>query len=123
MPSIHFLCRPAESGGHLRLSEIDATQSKSACWYFLPSMRGRIDELVGGWIYLHEKKDQPSYTGGVIARIEPCKRKNSDGVAFIFEKRPEGQRQSWRGLDHAKAMNSWIVPYSFPHEMVDASRS
>jgi hypothetical protein len=117
MPSIHFHCRATAGGGHLGLSAVDPTHHRSECWFFLPSMRSRLDEVVGGWIYLHERKDQPSYIGGVVTSIDPCTRKRqNDGVAFIFEQRPEGQGQTWRGVDNAQAVHGWIVPFSFPHE-------
>jgi hypothetical protein len=35
------------------------------------------------------------------------------GVAFIFEQRPEGLGKSWRGVDNAKAIHGWKVPLAF----------
>jgi hypothetical protein len=124
MSSIHIVCKASPDGGHINLSVIDATHCKSGCWYFLPSMTPRLDELKDGWIYLHEKRDQPSYTGGVIRKIEPCPKKSgSQGWAFTFEVRPDGKGQEWRGLDNARAIHGWIVTSDLPHEKNDAPRS
>jgi hypothetical protein len=123
MSSIHFVCKAGPDGGHINLSKVDATHHKSGCWYFFPTMMAQIEGLKGGWIYLHEKKDQPSYIGEVITKIEPCpKRSGNTGSAFTFEVRPEGKGEKWRGLDNAKAFHGWIVTGDLAHERNDTNR-
>jgi hypothetical protein len=91
---------------------------------FFPLHEGTGRALQGSWIYLHERRDQPSYIGGVIIKIEPCTKKSGNvGSAFTFEARPEGNGQKWRGLDNARAIHGWIVTSDFPHEKNDANRT
>ncbi len=96
MKAIHIICH-AKGAGHKNLWELTADPKtyRSACWALSAS---EVQELVGGWLFLHEAKKKPSYLGGVIQRLETCDRprKATDkGIAFFFEERPEGAGCPW----------------------------
>ena len=68
MPScIHFINRKVGLGRE-GLTHLGGGKYRSCCWLL---SKDQIRSLVGGWIYLHETKTQPSAFGGPIVAIEP----------------------------------------------------
>ena len=117
--AVHFKC-DREPLGWRGLSTVPGERGvyTSRCWV----LRG-AQSLVGGWIYLHENKNQPSGFGGRILRVDPCHRVEAEiaeGVVFTFEATRECVGQSWRGRDDVNAWCSGIIEGFLPHEVVDA---
>lgn len=116
--AIHFKCGLGANGRPLGLSAIDkpATRFRSCCWDVTEE---EARQLVGGWIYLHETKAKPSYFGGVVYAFEAVRVEDAahqDRIAFMFEAKPHGKGQNWRGADHAMAHQSEVIDTTFPHE-------
>jgi hypothetical protein len=65
----------------------------SKCWIV-----DSPQELVGGWLYLHEAGAEGAHFGGFIEDIQTCTTdQNRPGVAFIVRKDPRATHQKWRG--------------------------
>lgn len=116
MKAVHFISRRDGGIGLVGLTKLGTGTFRSECWTFAKADRPK--DLTGGWIYLHPGgKDQPSTFGGRISEIQPCERSDGTvGVSFLFEAKPEGRGQSWRGPDHAMAYTSGILDASLEHE-------
>ena len=117
--SVHLICRRDDGVTLNGLTRVDGFKARyrSCCWVFDDA---EVAALVGGWIYLHEKKSSPSEFGGEVVAIEPTKREgraHTDGFAVTFEARTEGRGQPWRGARHGMASKSGFVDLSFPHEV------
>ena len=70
------------------------------------------EEIIGGMLYLHETKDDPSYIGGIIRGWRFVKRPqsaHSKRVVFVFESTKGGKNALWRGAGHAMAWYSGVV--------------
>ena len=116
MPScIHYINRKVGIGRE-GLKHIGGGKYRSCCWVL---SRDQAQSLVGGWIYLHETKTQPSEFGGKVVSVEPGVWENApdqDRVAIIFQVAPEAQGQAWRGSDYSMAYTSGLIQPSFEHE-------
>jgi hypothetical protein len=89
----------------------------SCCWELNDS---EAEDLVGGWLYLHQAKRQPSHFGGRILGFERLWNEGEavrkDRVRLQIEARPEGIGRQWRGQHHRMAYTSRPVAPDFPHE-------
>jgi hypothetical protein len=116
--SIHFICEHEGIG----LKGLEATDRATKLWrsYCWDITSTDAETLIGGWIYLHPTKNQPSAFGGRILRFERIwdegGAKRQDRVWFEFEARQEGRGHKWRGQDHGMAYTSRPVPANLPHE-------
>lgn len=115
MHAIHVKCE-RESVGFRLMTKVGEGLFRTCCWDFSAE---QADALVGGWIYLHPvTKKRPSEFGGKITSCEITD--NTEGypgrVAFVFEARPKGRGQAWRGQDHGMAWTGGLVPADLPHE-------
>ncbi|HMK89927.1 MAG TPA: hypothetical protein VK446_09900 [Methylocystis sp.] len=123
MQAIHIICH-AEGSGHQNLWRLDdPALYRSACWPF-PNFRD-LQPLIGGWIYLHELKSEPSYLGGVIQKIESCERHEArieNGYAFIFRADDAAKNRPWRGQAHDRAWTGGLVQANFEHEKTQHAR-
>jgi hypothetical protein len=120
MKAVHLICR-REGHSFVGLTLIDREQKlyRSCCWAFPPT--DDLNNLVGGWLYLHpDSKSHPSKFGGVIQEVllTPVEGMAiEDRYTFVFEARPEGRDQAWRGKHHGMAWTSGIIDASLPHEI------
>lgn len=116
MPScIHFINRKVGIGRE-GLTHEGGGRYRSCCWVL---SAGQAQSLVGGWIYLHEKKTEPSAFGGWVVAVEPGVWEHApdqERVAIMFQAAREAQGQPWRGTDYSMAYTSGLVPPSFDHE-------
>jgi hypothetical protein len=120
--AVHLICR--REG--MTFKGLEPVQGKrlsfrSCCWAFSDA---EARSLIGGWIYLHPiSKSERSEFGGLVIDVHPAKRVGTateEGYAFIFEAKPEGRGQHWRGRDHAMAWTGGIVAADFDHEKNNA---
>jgi len=79
----------------------------------------KAETLVGGWLYFHATKANPSYYGGRILGFrtvirEEFKRKNR--IVFDFMPSKDAKGSPWRGQVHGNAWTGQIVEADFPHE-------
>jgi hypothetical protein len=71
----------------------------------------KAQQLVGGWIYLHTAKAEPSGFGGKVLLVrqffdeaEPTNR-----IAIQFEAAQDARDVEWAGADHDMAWTSGII--------------
>ena len=105
MKSAHFICRSAE--GVAKASGTDEYTSQS--WRLSAA---EAEALVGGRLYLHETKAEPSYFGGRVLAWFPSKRESGameDGITFQLLADKEAKGVAWQGADHAMAWFSGLV--------------
>lgn len=122
MKALHLICRKNGPGRFEGLVAIDRSKGiyESGTWAF-PSGEP-LDDLIGGWIYLHPTgKGQVSELGGSVRGIRRGPRLDSnairEGYVIEFEARPEGRGQKWRGAHHTMAWTSGLVEADLPHEI------
>jgi hypothetical protein len=102
MPSIHFVCH---SG--LNLHVVKHPVYESGVW----DVEKDAAKLVGGMMYLHEKKADKSYFGGRIEsyRVVETDNARSRRVIFTVTSMREGKDVGWRGTAHGMAWTSGVV--------------
>lgn len=103
MLGIHFLCRD-----RLHVHAIKHPVYESGTWDVSPEDAQR---LVGGLIFLHQSKAQPSYIGGVIDSFREVQTEmaHSRRIIFKFTSTAEGKGVRWQGADHSMAWTGGIV--------------
>ncbi|HXD90213.1 MAG TPA: hypothetical protein VNU00_04075 [Candidatus Binataceae bacterium] len=103
MLGIHFIC-PERANLH----EIEHPVHESGDWDVTAEDAA---SLVGGMLYLHKTKKEPSYFGGKIEsfRMVTTDNSHSQRVIFRFTFVPEAKNQKWRGTYHARAWKSGLV--------------
>jgi len=105
MKSAHIICRNREGVG--KASGQDEYTSGS--WTLSAA---EANALVGGRLYLHETKAEPSYFGGTVLDWAPSKRESGakeDGITFRLLADQEAKGVAWQGADHAMAWFSGLV--------------
>ena len=117
MKSIHFKCE--REGITLRglTSVVSFTNRHRSCCWDITAQEAK--ELIGGWIYLHNTKNETSVFGGKIIDYEETvleEKVHSRRIALIFEARVQGRNQKWRGKDHIMAWTSGLIPSNYQHE-------
>lgn len=115
--SLHLICR-RENAGLIGVKRIDPDENmwRSESWEISPDDANKI---VGGWVYMHPAKNQPSEFGGVVVRVEHSGILDSHGrpeIAIIFQFQKEARSQKWRGETHTRAWCSGPVPKTLAHE-------
>lgn len=104
MTQAHFICR--KSAGIRLVKMPDYT---SEAWDIAES---DAQALVGGMIYFHETKEQPSYFGGRVTGYRLSEAHALDGkrprVIFEFTALHEARKQAWSGKDHSMAYYSGV---------------
>ncbi len=104
MPSIHFLCRD-----RLNLHRVsESNEYESGNWAVSAS---EAEKLVGGMIYLHQKKATPSYFGGLIKSARVLTSQDARSIRYIFRFVPmtEAKEVRWKGNDHAMAWTGGVI--------------
>lgn len=103
--SIHFICR-----GRLNLAVVKHPVYTTGFWAIPQDW---ADRLVGGMIYLHETKTEPSYFGGRVLEWRPATEADTTDhagdIIFTIEATLDAKGKSWRGQDHAMAWTSGLI--------------
>ncbi len=105
MKSTHIICRSALG--------VDRTgvrnEYTSGSWTVSPS---EADALIGGTIFLHESKNEPSYFGGTVLGWFWSKRDAGaidTGITFRLILEREAKGVPWQGADHSMAWFSGVL--------------
>lgn len=100
MARIHFICRAG-----LGVIPTKFPEFESGNWDITED---EAKELVGGKMYLHESKNEPSYFGGKIAnyRIVEIGEAHSQRVVFKIVSERDGKGVDWEGASHGMAWTS-----------------
>ena len=120
MPSaLHLINRDGERGRPLNLDKVADDVWRTCCWAISAEDAAA---LVGGWVYLHSTKGEPSFFGGIVTAAEPVvtpEHAREDRFAFIFDAKPKGRGQRWRGKAHSMAWTGGLVEADAAHEVGD----
>lgn len=102
MPQAHLICR-----NHDGIKLVSMPNYTSSAWY-IPEDEAKA--LIGGMIYFHEAKDQPSYFGGRITGYSLCHVEDDQRARIVIELTavPEGRGQKWSGKKHDMAHYSGV---------------
>ena len=104
MKAIHFKCED-----RLNLTCIKMPRFESGYWDISESDAAAI---VGGMIYLHQTKNEPSYMGGVVESFRVEERPelaHAKRIVFVLESTKEGKGVEWIGTDHTRAWYGGVV--------------
>ena len=105
MKSAHLICKSANG-----VSKADGKNTYFSGSWVIP--KEEANELIGGRLYLHENKSEPSYFGGSVVEWRNSKREVGaieEGVTFVIEADKDGKGARWKGNSHAMAWFSGIV--------------
>jgi len=106
MARIHFVCK--------RGCNVSPRDSKNGI-YDSGNWDISLDDarrLIGGYLYLHERKQERSYFGGIVQAVEAVR---IDGVAhvdrvrFVIQSTTNGKDVKWDGHAHARAWTSGVL--------------
>ncbi|MCJ2068133.1 hypothetical protein MKK75_04790 [Methylobacterium sp. J-030] len=113
--AIHLICH-RQDGRYKNLQLIGNQTYRSGYWKI---SEADAQALIGGWVYLHERKAEPSGFGGRVTKIEPTA-SDYDGTGrrygLVFEACREGRGQVWRGAGHPMAWTGGLTEATAPHE-------
>ncbi len=116
--AIHFICRPNVQG---QPSNVTFEDLEKAFWSgYWDISEEEAKALVGGWIYLHPAKREPSYYGGQISDWRKVKRQDvahEDRIALRFRPAVQAKGQKWRGHDHPRSWTSGLLDADLVHEI------
>lgn len=102
----HFLCRVVD-GAPRHLRKVDMPVFESGMWAI---KEDEAKSLVGGMIYLHDAKAEPSYFGGVVTGYRPADGAEYEGRwVFTVASTVSGKKATWEGKDHAMAFWSGVL--------------
>lgn len=103
MSSIHFICRD-----RLHVHPASDGEYESGNWAISSE---QADTLVGGRIYLHQKKKEASYLGGRISGFRVTETSDAVPSRIVFRFKPEDDARGrpWRGDSHPRAWTSGPV--------------
>jgi hypothetical protein len=112
--AIHLICR-REGTSYVGMTRWSGQPNsyRSCCWLL---SHEQAEVLIGGWVYFHAAKADPSGFGGRIAAVEQGVGDMADRKALLFRAERAGRGQAWRGADHGMAHMSGVVDADFPHE-------
>lgn len=90
----------------------------AACYGFLGDEPA---QLVGGWIYLHDKSNTVSKFGGLVTGYVPCHREDKKikkGASYIFIRKDEAKNIKWRNSPNTNIQHghSNFLDADLPHE-------
>jgi hypothetical protein len=105
--SIHFICE-REGTGLKGLTLVDrATRLYRSCCWDLTSQEA--ESLIGGWLYLHPTKRQPSDFGGRLSGLSGygTKAAQSGMIGFGLSLRPDRRVRVRNG---AAKTTGWRIP-------------
>lgn len=113
---IHLLNKPDETGRPRFLTYLGGTTYRTCCWKLSAEDAAR---LIGGWVYLHDRKSELACMGGVVTAVVPSEEPgftDQSRFAITFTSRAEAKRMRWRGASHAMAWTSGLIEGDAPHE-------
>ena len=103
---LHVLCRDK-----LYLDDSQFPICTSSYWNLTEDEAKR---LVGGRLFLHKTKREPSYIGGRVTAYRFATKEDHPKYAgramLTFEVLPEGRDAEWKGDDSQRASQSGLVP-------------
>lgn len=117
--AIHFICRRGLDLPENVTQDPTTREFTSGYWDISDQDAGA---LIGGWLYLHERKADPSYFGGPIHGFVHTPRPDvahTDRIGLRFRPSQFGKGQIWRGQDHIRAWTSGLIPADLKHETSD----
>lgn len=123
MRAIHIICHPTPTGmKNLVPSPSEKNVYTSGCWALHSGDDPAL--LVGGWIYLHPRKNDPSLIGGIVRSFGSCERDAArlNGIEFEFVAKQEGRGQKWRGAAYDRAWTGQMVNADYEHEIASSAR-
>ena len=117
MNAIHLKCERDPQGGIANLT-FDKTSGtyRSGFWNITVE---DAENLIGGWLYLHEAKTVTSQFGGQIVQFEQVERPElakKDRIVLVVEPSKSCRGQKWRGKRHEMAWTGGVIAGSLPHE-------
>jgi len=103
MARVHLICR-----GGLHLRPIKFPLFESGYWDI---GMAEAQRLLGGMLFLHERKSEPSYFGGTVRDVRLARSDEGfDGrIVFTILSQREGKNAKWEGADHAMAWTSGVL--------------
>ena len=103
--SIHLLCRD-----QLNLHRVAGQKDvwTTGNWDLAPEV---AESLVGGTVFLHDKKTKASYFGGKISGIKSVDTDNAKSrrIVFTFTYVHEARGAKWRGGTTPRAWTSGVI--------------
>ena len=114
--AIHLLNKPDETGRPRLLMPMGSTSYRTCCWKMSPA---NAANLIGTWIYLHDRKSELARIGGLVTAVEPTTEPgftDQGRYAITFTSHPDAKRMRWRGARHAMAWTSGPIEADAPHE-------
>lgn len=130
MKAVHLICRRNKDGKFKDLKLVNNDLGKltyqSGYWAFNASHK--LDELIGGWVYLHPaSKRKASEFGGIVTAVtlvakgRDDNKTKQDGYLLTIESHLEGRHQAWRGADHGMAWTGGLIEAQLAHEVASTS--
>lgn len=103
MARVHLVCR---GGRHLKPTE--GFEYESGYWVFSET---QVKQLMQGLLFLHEKKSQPSYFGGVIVghRLAGAEEPSPGHVVLKIAPKNDCKDIAWEGDTHPMAWMGGIL--------------
>ena len=104
--SAHFLCRIVDGKPrHLRPTTFPVFEF--GMWAITED---EAKALIGGMIYLHDAKAEPSYFGGVVTGYRPADGAEYAGRwVFTVASTLSGKKVAWEGRDYGMAHYSGLI--------------
>ena len=103
--SIHFVCRGREN--------VAVVQHPTYTTGYWGVSEDGADKLIGGMVYLHETKGEPSYFGGRVASwryaTDDDSVEHAGDIIFTIQTNADGKGQPWSGRIHSMAWTSGLV--------------
>ncbi len=116
MLAMHAICRH-EGNRPRNLRDVDPQMGRygSGWWMLKPD---QANNLVGGWLYLHETSGELSH---FVARVDAIGERKDDGAVELIITRQRVPNQRWRGpkAGRAKTEHYRLVPADYSHEAQD----
>ncbi len=101
--SAHFICKNG-----LGIKPTGNQEYTSEAWDL---NEAEAANLIGGTIYFHESKDEISYFGGTVLRIESIKSDaaRENRIKFYLIPKIQAKGKRWQGKSHSMAWFSGII--------------
>ncbi len=103
--SMHFICRDRR-----HITVVKHPKYDSGFWAV---SQEEATSLVGGMIYFHEAKAEPSYFGGRVLAWRLATKddtfEHAGDIIFTIEATRDAKGQRWIGQDHAMAWKSGLL--------------
>lgn len=103
VPRIHLVSR-----NPLHLTALDAAEFESGFWTLYET---EAEKLINGMVYLHQKKSEPSFFGGVISgfRLAGGQEPYPGKIVFKVKAQDDCKNIPWEGDKHPMAWMGGIL--------------